>query len=163
MWESVPKDSQGVFAGDPVSLGGLHNQIRVVGFSFKGHWGPISSLALQSKIWIAWSSFPNTEIPEWAPVLCEILRPPGSDPSWAFYAFMVLWLDQKVTDERLKTWCECNFAAAFLWTREVISSFNKIFEQHWTCSLRDSKLWTKNTEPVVKTVAWVAYSKWKVY
>lgn len=36
MWETVPKDL-GVFAGDPVSLGGLHNQIRVVGFSLEGH------------------------------------------------------------------------------------------------------------------------------
>ncbi len=36
VWEPVPKDS-GVFAGDPVSLGWLHNQIRIVGFSLEGH------------------------------------------------------------------------------------------------------------------------------
>lgn len=37
MWETVPK-GPGVFAGDSVSLGGgLHNQIRVVGFRLEGH------------------------------------------------------------------------------------------------------------------------------
>lgn len=61
MWETVPKDVV-VCAGDPV---GLHNQIIEVGPSLEGHKGPISSLALQSKIWIAWS---NSQIPEWAPV-----------------------------------------------------------------------------------------------
>lgn len=64
MWETVPKDVV-VFAGDPA---GLHNQIIEVGPSLGGHRGLISSLALQSKIWIAWSNFANSQIPEWAPV-----------------------------------------------------------------------------------------------
>lgn len=46
MWETAPKDVV-VCAGDPA---GLHNQIIEVGPSLEGHRGPISSLALQSKI-----------------------------------------------------------------------------------------------------------------
>lgn len=46
MWETAPRD-RAAFAGDPLfGRRALHNQIRAVGFSHEGHWGPISSLAL---------------------------------------------------------------------------------------------------------------------
>lgn len=73
MWETAPKDVV-VCAGDPA---GLHNQIIEVGPSLEGHRGPISSLALQSKIWIAGSNSQMNELL----FLGEIFRPPGREPS----------------------------------------------------------------------------------
>lgn len=78
MWETVPRERV-AFAGDSLfGKGVLHNQIRAVGFSHEGHWGLISSLALQSKILVNQSSSQNAEISAFPPLVTEIFGPPLS-------------------------------------------------------------------------------------